>query len=128
MKPSQSPRQQRIAEEIRRRLSQLVREELDHPNAWQVSLKDIELAKDFARARVWVDFVGDEPEGLMAELQQAAGRLRGRIGRAMRIRRSPELIFVHDTSGERGARLSALIEEAVRRDRGNTSDDDEGQS
>jgi ribosome-binding factor A len=123
MKPSESPRHRRVAEDIRRRLSQLLREEVDHPAVWQVSLRDIELAKDLGRARVWVDFVGDPPEDLLDALREAAGRLRGRIGRAMKIRRSPELVFVHDTSGERGARLSALIDEAVRRDRGNESDD-----
>ena len=49
-------------------------------------------------------------------LTQAADMLRGPLGRALGIRHSPELRFVQDELIESGARLSALINKAVKND------------
>ena len=43
----------------------------------------------------------------------AAGFLRGQLGRRVRIHTTPQLRFVHDRSVERGASMSALIDEAI---------------
>ena len=50
-------------------------------------------------------------------LQHAAGYLRHQVRNLMRLRVAPELEFLVDDSIERGARLSALINDAVASDR-----------
>ena len=125
MKHPATPRQRKLAEEMRRRLSDLLREEVDHDAVWKVSIKDVEVAKDLSRANVWVDFLGDPDEELPEALVEASGRLRKRLGKTMHIRRAPELIFQHDDSAERGARISALIEQAVAEDRRRAGRDDD---
>ena len=47
----------------------------------------------------------------------AAGYLRHQVRNQMRLRVAPELVFHIDDSVERGARLSALIDDAVESDR-----------
>lgn len=117
MKQPATSRQRKLAEELRRRLSDLLREEVDHDAVWKVSIKDVEVARDLSRALVWVDFLGDPDEDLPEALVEASVRLRRRLGKTMHIRRAPELLFRHDDSAERGARISALIEQAVAEDR-----------
>jgi ribosome-binding factor A len=68
---------------------------------------------------VFVTIVNDTPrqrEELLHELNGAAGYLRGRLGREMRIRVVPRLSFEYDESVVRGARLSQLIDDAVAAD------------
>lgn len=117
MKHPGTPRQMRLAEDMKRRLSQLLREEVDHEGAWQISVKAVEVARDLSRANVWVDFLGEPSDELLEALAESAGPLRRRLGKVMHIRRAPELIFKHDDSAERGVRISALIDEAVAEDR-----------
>jgi len=124
MKEPQTARQRKLAEEMKRRLSLIIREEVDHDAAWQVTVTAVEVAKDLSRANVWVDFLGDPPGDLMESLKAAARPLRARLGRTMYIRRAPELVFLHDDSLERGAHLSSLIDQAVSDDRRRRGDEE----
>ena len=65
--------------------------------------------------------LGADPRLAQEILTQAAELLRGPLGRALGIRHSPELRFVQDELIESGARLSALINEAVKKDVATTS-------
>ncbi|MCP1726967.1 ribosome-binding factor A [Natronospira proteinivora] len=125
MKEPQTARQRKLAEEMKRRLSLIIREEVDHDAAWQVTVTAVEVAKDLSRANVWVDFLGDPPEDLMDSLKAAGRPLRARLGRTMYIRRAPELVFMHDDSLERGSHLSSLIDQAVSDDRRRQGNDGE---
>lgn len=126
MKAPATARQRKLAEDMKRRLSLIIREEVDHDAAWQVTVTDVEVARDLSRANVWVDFLGEPPEDLIESLEAARKSLRARLGRTMHIRRAPELFFVHDDSIERGAHLSSLIDRAVEDDRRRRGDDDSG--
>ena len=66
----------------------------------------------------------------MEILNHLSGFLRSHLLRRMRTRVIPHLQFVYDTTAEKGAQLSALIEAAVREDRARHQDDnppDDGQ-
>ena len=54
---------------------------------------------------------------LVEALRRAAGFLRHEVRKEMRLRVTPQLDFHADESIERGARLSALIDDAVASDR-----------
>jgi hypothetical protein len=54
-----------------------------------------------------------EPAAALEGLERATGFLRGRLGKALKVRHVPELRFTHDDSAEEGVRLSALIERTV---------------
>jgi ribosome-binding factor A len=49
--------------------------------------------------------------------------LRGPLGRALKLRHAPQLQFVLDTLIDEGARLSALINQAVKQDKDRHSDE-----
>lgn len=112
-------RSQRVAEQIRRELAELIRLELKDPRVSLVTLTDVEVTPDYAHAKVFfTTLAGAEalPE-IEAGLRHASGFLWRELGRRIHIHTLPELHFVFDASVERGARLSRLIDEAVGSDK-----------
>ena len=74
------------------------------------------MSPDLGYATVYYSVLGADPHLAQGILTQAAEFLRGPLGRALGIRHSPELRFVQDELIESGARLSALINVAVKKD------------
>ncbi|THF67129.1 30S ribosome-binding factor RbfA [Pseudothauera nasutitermitis] len=111
-------RGQRVAEQIRRELAELIRLEVKDPRVGFISLTEVEVTPDYAHAKVYFTSMHGE-EGLdeiLAGLRRASGFLRRELGRRVRIHTTPELHFQYDKSLEQGSRLSRLIDEAVRED------------
>jgi ribosome-binding factor A len=52
-------------------------------------------------------------EQTLAGLRHAHGFLQGRVARELRLKRTPELQFAYDDTGERALRLDALIDEVT---------------
>jgi ribosome-binding factor A len=120
------PRSQRIAQQIQQKLSELIRRELRDPRLGMVTLTEVRVSKDLSYAKVFFSVLGAQPQQAQEILEAAAPMLRGPLGRALGIRHSPELRFVQDELIESGARLSALINKAVKDDTERHVDDEEG--
>lgn len=108
-------RKDRVNEQIRRELAELIRTELKDPRVGMVSLTDVEITADYAHAKVFFTTLADDAALAEVEvgLSKAAGFLRRELGRRIRIHTIPELHFVHDISLLRGSSLSQLIDQAV---------------
>lgn len=104
-------RQQRVAEEIQRRASQFIREELKDPRLGFLTITDVEVNSDLTHATVFVSVLGDENEQrqTMAALHRAKGLVKRDIGDWLRIRTVPDIVFKQDASIERGTRILQLI-------------------
>ena len=100
----------RVAERIRRELALLVAREVADPRVGDVTISDVDLSPDMRHARVLVT-PGRETDGdaSVSALNHAAGFLRSRLGRQVRMRRLPRLEFEHDRTLERALRIDALI-------------------
>ena len=120
------PRSRRVAEQIQRSLSELIRREVKDPRLGPITLTDVEVSKDLAHAKVYYSVLGGTPDPEMVQeiLDGAAPALRGPLGRALRIRHSPEIRFEADDLLERGAQLTDLIRRAVEDDRARHVDED----
>ncbi|HEY0685206.1 MAG TPA: 30S ribosome-binding factor RbfA [Steroidobacter sp.] len=110
------PRAKRVGQQIQRALSELIRRELRDPRLGMITLTDVRMSPDLSYAKVYYSVLGADPNLAQQILTQAADILRGPLGRALGIRHSPELRFVPDELIESGARLSALINQAVKDD------------
>ena len=119
------PRSQRIAQQIQQKLSELIRRELRDPRLGMVTLTEVRVSKDLSYAKVFFSVLGAQPQQAQEILEAAAPMLRGPLGRALGIRHSPELRFVQDELIESGARLSALINKAVKDDAERHVDDED---
>ncbi|MCB1960629.1 MAG: 30S ribosome-binding factor RbfA [Rhodocyclaceae bacterium] len=111
-------RAQRVSEQIRRELAELLRTEVKDPRVGFITLTDVEITPDYAHAKVFFTSMSgtDGLDEILVGLRRATGFLRRELGRRVRIHTLPELHFHYDASVERGAALSALIDQAVQED------------
>jgi ribosome-binding factor A len=102
----------RVNESVREVLSEAL-PELKDPRIGFVTLTGVETTPDLRQARVFVSVLGSERkrEQTLAGLQAAHGVLQARLGRQLRMKRTPQLTFEYDPSVERGVRMSRLIDE-----------------
>src|SRR5580765_6804182 len=108
-------RLRRVADQIQRELSELLRAELKDPRVGMITLTGVEVSPDLAYAKVFFTTLADAKSltTIEAGLDRAAGFLRAQLGRRLRLRVTPQVRFMHDASVERGVRLSQLIDAAV---------------
>jgi ribosome-binding factor A len=122
--PKDYPRSRRIAEQIQRELSDIIRLELKDPRVGMITITDVEVTSDHEHAKVFFTRLGDfanasnpanvaDNAAVTQALEHAAGFLRSELAHRMRLRIVPQLHFEYDVSVERGVRLSNLIDEAV---------------
>lgn len=114
----------RVVEQIRRELADLIRLEVKDPRVSMVTLTGVEITPDYAHAKVFYTTLApaEQREELDRGLKRSAGFLRRELGKRVRIHHTPELHFVYDASIERGTALSRLIDEAVKSDRSDHND------
>lgn len=113
MKKKGFQRSDRVAEQVRRDLADLIRVELKDPRVGMISLTAVELTPDYAHAKVFFTTLDSEHlDEIEVGLKRAAGFLRRELGRRIHIHTLPELHFVYDNSLERGASMSQLIAQA----------------
>jgi ribosome-binding factor A len=122
------PRSRRVAQQIQRALSDLIRREIRDPRLGMVTLTEVRASSDLSYATIYYSVLNAKPEEAHEVLLSAAEMLRGPLGRALQLRHAPELRFVQDELIESGARLSALINRAVSDDVERHIDDPEENS
>lgn len=105
--------QRRVSGLIHVHLSNLLERKIKDPRLDMVTITDVEVSPDVSSAKVYFSAVGGDQSREEAEqgLQSAAGWLRRELGQALRLRRTPELIFRYDQSLERGERISNILNE-----------------
>jgi ribosome-binding factor A len=76
-----------------------------------VSVTDVDVSGDLQHAKIYVSIYGtDEAKAeTMAGLKSATGYVRSELGARVRLRRTPEVLFLEDRSIERGNKVLALL-------------------
>lgn len=101
-------------------ISSIIRNDMKDPRLGKfVSLTRVELSKDLKLAKVFVSIYGPESEkaGTMRALDSGAGFVRGLIGRRMRLRVVPEIVYYKDDSIEYSARIASILKKELPQDR-----------
>ena len=116
MQPSRRP--QRLALQIQREISLMLSRGLKGNNIGFVTVTGVRMSADLKYARVFVSPMGseDEKKESLAELRNAAGRVRHELGSRIRTRFLPEIDFVLDTSQEYGDHIDRLLAEIHRQE------------
>lgn len=105
-------RSNRISEEIKRELANIIRTELKDPRVQGLlSITSVQVTGDLRYAEVFVSFYGnkEEQKEVLNTLKKAAGFMRNELGKRISIRFVPELLFKFDDSMEHGAKISAIL-------------------
>jgi ribosome-binding factor A len=117
-------RQLRAGELIRHAVSDiLAREDLRDPDLIGVivTVGEVRCSPDLRHANVFVSPLGDDSEAgrarLAAALNRAAGFLRGRLGREIDMKFTPQLHFIADKSYDEATAIDRLLADPrVKRD------------
>ncbi|AFW94164.1 MULTISPECIES: 30S ribosome-binding factor RbfA [Nostocales] len=103
----------RVAELIKREVSQMLFNGIkdDRVGMGMVSVTDVDVSGDLQHATIFVSIYGTEEAKTetMAGLKSATGYVRSELGSRVRLRRTPEVIFVEDRSIERGTKVLSLL-------------------
>jgi ribosome-binding factor A len=105
-------RPRRVGEQIQRYLSSRLIQELRDPRLGFATITGVEMSPDLHTARVFVTVFGLDAKGkktAIAALNGATGRLRWELGRDLKLRHVPSLLFLEDVSIERADRIERLI-------------------
>lgn len=107
-------RSDRVRQQIKRELSVVIRDELKDPRVGFITVTEVELSPDMRHAKVYVSIMGNEEEktNTMEGLLRATGFVRTQLGKKIRLRYFPEIIFRHDTSLDRASHIYQLLDEA----------------
>jgi ribosome-binding factor A len=106
---------------VRHALAELLREEsLDDPDLAGVSVTvtEVRMSPDLRHAHCFVEPLGGVHAGeVVSALNRVAKYLRGRLGRMIDLKFTPDLRFLHDESFNEAARIDRLFDDPrVRRD------------
>ncbi|MFP4124687.1 MAG: 30S ribosome-binding factor RbfA [Coleofasciculus sp.] len=103
----------RVSSLIQQEVSQMLLHDIkdDRVGAGMVSVTDVDVSGDLQHAKIYVSIYGTEEakSETMAGLQSATGFVRRELGRRVRLRRTPEVVFIEDRGLERGTRMLTLL-------------------
>lgn len=111
----------RISEEVKRVISDIIRNDLNDPRISQfTSVVSAEVTQDLRYAKVFISVLGndEEKQSTLKGLNSAAGFIRRELGKNIELRYSPEIMFELDRSIEHGAYINKLLNEVKKKDGG----------
>ncbi len=110
----------RVGEQIKKELSQILQAEFKDPRIGFTTVTGVEVTNDLSQAKVYLSVMGDDQqkEDTLAALAKGSGFLRTELGRRIRLRHTPELIFKFDRSIDYGSKIETLLQQLNRGDQG----------
>ena len=116
--PKEFARSERVAQMVIRHLATIMRNDIKDPRVTALTITDVEVTKDLRQAKVFVTSLLDDQQAIdesMLAVEKANGYLRRALAAVIDMRHCPSLIFAYDNSISEGARMSALIDQALNR-------------
>ncbi len=111
-------RTRRVADQIQRHMAELIQMELGDPRVGMVTVTGVDVTHEFESARVYFTVLGNnlsdpsQADETAKVLNNAAGYLRSALAKRLKLRSTPQLVFIYDASMEQGNRLTDLINSA----------------
>lgn len=113
-----SYRTDQSAEDIRFALVEILRHVKDPRVSQLLSIVHLDLARDLSQVKVYVSSIEGRESTLRSVqgLRAAAGFIRRELGERVRLRNTPEVLFIADDSIEKSAHINSLLNELVNKD------------
>ena len=114
-------RSEKVAEAIHEMVSELLVKGLKDPRIGFVTITGVKVTDDLHLATIYFTVIGSEEEKIATEkgLNSARGFIRKEMGRNLRMRYVPDIVFRYDESVEYGNRIESLLKEITVKDDGN---------
>jgi ribosome-binding factor A len=105
-------RSEKVADLIKKEVSQMLVKTIKDPRIGFVTITKVTVSEDFRFAKVYFSVAGTlrERERSMKGLDSAKGYVRKELGRRIRLRYTPEIMFQFDPSIEYAIHMEELIQ------------------
>jgi len=104
-------RTRRVAEQIKKEVSQILLEEVKDPRLGFVTITTVEVSADLRHVKIFFSYYGSEEGKKQSReaLESSSGFVRREIGRRIKLRYTPEITFKFDASLEHADKISRLL-------------------
>lgn len=101
----------RVADLLKQEVSDIIRNEIKDPRIGFVTVTSVDLSQDLRHAKIYISVLGSEDERSksLQGLESAKGFIRSQLGRRIRIRHIPELMFRNDESFAYAAHIAEVM-------------------
>ena len=104
-------RMSRINKQLQREIALIFETQVKKASLKSIIITGVECTKDLMKARVYFTALeARKRPGILKDLNEVKGAVRGLLGQTIKLRRIPELEFVIDTSGDYGAKIDAILD------------------
>ncbi len=109
--PTNENRLNRINEELKKEISNIISFELKNPDATGlISVTKVKVTPDLKYAKVYVSILNAKSdEKTMEALKKSAGFIRSIVAKKVNLRITPELVFEKDDSLEYGMKIDSIL-------------------
>jgi ribosome-binding factor A len=94
---------------MKQEIADILMRKIKDPRIGFVTVTDVEVADDLRNAKVFVSIYGGDKAKTLKGLESAAVFIRAELGKRMRLRFTPELLFRFDATVEQGAHIMELL-------------------
>lgn len=102
-------RSARVSDQMRQEVSDILRRKIKDPRIGFVTVTEVVLSDDLRNAKIFVSTYGENRDETLKGLESASAFIRAELGRRIRLRFVPEIIFRYDDTAERGAHIMDLM-------------------
>ena len=117
-------RAERVSDQMKQEIADILMRKIKDPRIGFVTVTDVEVADDLRNAKVFVSVYGEDKASTLKGLESASPFIRSELGRRMRMKFVPELLFRYDDSVERGAHIMELLHDIEDKDGGKGTGDE----
>ena len=106
-----SVRIERINAELQKAISNIISNDIRDPQIDAIiSVSSVETTPDLSYARVFITSIGVTPtQEVLNRIKGAAGFIRGKLSKAVKLRITPRLEFMLDSSSEYGSKIDSIL-------------------
>lgn len=111
--PKNNNRLNRIDEELRKEISNIISFEIKNPDATGlISVTKVKITPDLKYAKVYISMLNSKSkEKTLEALKKSSGYIRSEIAKRINLRITPELVFEEDDSMEYGMKIDSILKD-----------------
>ncbi len=113
----------RVSDQMKEEIADILMRKIKDPRIGFVTVTDVEVADDLRNAKVFVSIYGGDKAKTLAGLESASVFIRSELGKRMRMKFVPELLFRFDNTIEQGARIMELLRTIEEEEKKGSSDE-----
>ncbi len=102
-------RAERVSDQMKEEIADILMRKIKDPRIGFVTVTDVEVADDLRNAKIFVSIYGGDKAKTLRGLESAAAYIRLELGKRMRMKFMPELLFRFDSTVEQGAHIMELL-------------------